>query len=293
MNDKPILSVGLPVYNGEQFLEASLDSILAQTFADFELIISDNGSTDRTEEICRTYAESDPRIRYVRQTENLGASRNFNYVFEVASGDIFRWASHDDLCEPQLFERCVQALLDAPPTVVMTYPQTLLLADDGTCERYDDKLDLREEYPHQRLRHLVRDLVLCNAVFGFVRSDALRKTHLLGPFASSDEVLLAELSLLGPFREVPEPLFIRRMHQGRSTQANPETEALTAWWDPTVKKKRHLRRSKVLRENLRAVWSLPLPRSDRLRSTAALLAGYVPRWWKVMAGEVRRSVLPR
>src|SRR4051794_3298661 len=93
----PKLSIGLPVYNGENFLAHAVDSILAQDFRDFELIISDNASTDRTAEICRGYAESDPRVRYVRFETNQGGSRNFCYVFELARGEYFKWAAHDDV----------------------------------------------------------------------------------------------------------------------------------------------------------------------------------------------------
>lgn len=95
-HSKPIVSIGMPVYNGERFIREALDSLLAQTFTDFELIISDNASTDATESICRNYAEQDPRIRYIRQRENLGALPNFQFVLNEASGEYFMWAAYDD-----------------------------------------------------------------------------------------------------------------------------------------------------------------------------------------------------
>ena len=100
----PQVSIGMPVYNGEPFISEALDSLLDQTFTDFELIISDNASTDSTEAICRQYAAKDSRIRYVRQAENLGAPANFQFVLDQAVGKYFMWAAADDLQTPNYIE---------------------------------------------------------------------------------------------------------------------------------------------------------------------------------------------
>src|SRR6185295_20414870 len=99
-NRPPRVSIGLPVFNGEQLLRQAVDSLLAQTFSDFELVISDNGSTDGTEAICREYAARDSRIRYLREPENRGGSWNFSRLPPLARGEYFRWSCHDDICEP-------------------------------------------------------------------------------------------------------------------------------------------------------------------------------------------------
>jgi glycosyltransferase involved in cell wall biosynthesis len=103
----PKVSIGLPVYNGEKYIREALDSLLAQTFTDFELIISDNASADRTETICREYAERDPRIRYVRQAENRGAVANFQFVLDEAKGVYFKWMAYDDYLAPRFIELIV------------------------------------------------------------------------------------------------------------------------------------------------------------------------------------------
>ncbi|MDR7898959.1 glycosyltransferase family 2 protein [Thermosynechococcus sp. JY1334] len=100
----PKVSIGMPVYNGEKFIRDALDSLLAQTFTDFELIISDNASTDQTEAICREYAAKDKRIRYVRQAQNLGAAANFKYVLDEARGEYFMGAAADDKWDPRWIE---------------------------------------------------------------------------------------------------------------------------------------------------------------------------------------------
>ena len=107
---KAKLSIGMPIYNGDEFLKEAIESLLNQTFEDFEIIISDNASTDQTQQICRYYADLDPRIRYYRCKENLGAAWNYNRVFELSYGEYFKWAAHDDYCAPSFFERCVEAL---------------------------------------------------------------------------------------------------------------------------------------------------------------------------------------
>src|SRR5262252_3377793 len=117
---RPTVSVGLPVYNGERYLEESIDSILAQTYTDFELIISDNASTDRTECICRRYAAADARVRYYRNERNIGGYPNHSRVFSLARGRYFRFAAHDDVCDRQLLARCVEAL-ELHPEAVLSY----------------------------------------------------------------------------------------------------------------------------------------------------------------------------
>ena len=127
---KPRVSIGLPVYNGENYLTSAIETLLAQTFTDFELIISDNCSTDRTQDICRSFCDRDARIRYVRQAKNLGAVRNFNLVFHYARGEYFKWAAHDDVCAPAFLQRCVERL-DANPSVVWCYPRSDKIGPDG------------------------------------------------------------------------------------------------------------------------------------------------------------------
>ena len=108
MKNAPKVSIGIAVFNGENFLESALRSILAQTFEDFELIISDNASTDRTADICEQYASQDGRVLYLRQPANLGAQPNYNLLVGQARGRYFKWAAHDDMLAPTFLERCVE-----------------------------------------------------------------------------------------------------------------------------------------------------------------------------------------
>ncbi len=208
----PRVSIGMPVYNGERFLADVLDSLLSQTFSDFELIISDNASTDKTQEICTTYAADDARIRYHSNESNLGAARNYNRVFELSEGEYFKWAAADDLCTPDYLKRCVE-VLDSEADVVLCYPKTTIIDENGQILRkYEDGLNMVTDSASGRFIQTFYNCRLCNAVFGLIRSSKLEQTRLIKDFIASDKVLLAELSLLGIFREIPDYLFNRRFH---------------------------------------------------------------------------------
>ena len=116
-NNNLLLSVGMPAYNSEQDIRDAIDSVLNQTFTDFELIISDNASTDSTQSICEEYASKDPRIQYVRNDENIGVTGNYNAVFKLSKGKYFKWASSNDYCAPSFFEQIINTLEMKPEAV--------------------------------------------------------------------------------------------------------------------------------------------------------------------------------
>lgn len=118
----PLVSIGVPVYNGRATLQRVLDSLLAQSLADFEIIISDNGSTDGTSTLCGGYAEKDNRVRYLRQKENIGVAPNFKFVLEQARGKYFLWAASDDVRSPDFLEENVRFLEGHPAYVASTSP---------------------------------------------------------------------------------------------------------------------------------------------------------------------------
>jgi glycosyltransferase involved in cell wall biosynthesis len=232
---KPRVSIGLIVFNGERFLEETLDSLLVQTYPDFELIISDNASTDRTGEIARAYAAKDGRIRYHRNEKNLGVAGNHNRAFALAQGEYFKWATADDLCLPDHLARCVE-VLDRDPTVVLVYPKTQFV--DEACRPlnvHDPGWNLRSDQAHERLRYAILAGHWVNAVLGLIRTRALARTRLMPAYPGGDYRLLGELSLLGKFHEIPEYLFKRRIHAGASSQhaadgATPNAKWLIRYW---------------------------------------------------------------
>ena len=230
----PTVSVGLPVYNGADYLPEAIESILSQSFQDFELLIQDNASTDATEAICRDYAAKDPRVSYVRNPDNVGAAANYNLVFERARGRYFKWAAHDDVCTPDFLERCV-AVLDRDPGVVLCCGQAQLINDDGSPVAFDatqkcyvtrhgervGQIDPEHRAggprPAGRFWDVLVRTMRTFEIFGVIRSDVLRKTRLHGGYYGSDKVLLAELSLLGRFDLLPQVMLYRRCHAAQSS----------------------------------------------------------------------------
>ena len=220
---KPTLSIGLPVYNGEPFLQQALQSLLAQTYSDFELIVSDNASTDRTEEICRDYAAKDARVRYSRNTKNIGVGPNFNRVFKLSTGEYFKWASADDVCEPEHLARCLDVLYKDQSAVLACSRARFIDNAGKPLDLNDPGWNLRVESPYDRLRYVIGAGHWVNPHYGVIRSGALAKTRLMPGYPGGDYRLLAELSLLGKFVEIPEYLFMRRVHPGASSQNTTKT----------------------------------------------------------------------
>ena len=222
----PRVSVGMPVYNGEEFLGSALESILEQTFTDLELVISDNASTDSTEAMCRKYASADPRVKYWRNTENVGATENYNAVFRYARGAYFKWASSNDLCHPAFIEESV-AVLERRPDVVLVYPRTQLIYDaTKPPEDYDDVRNLLQDSACARFKTLLDRIRLNNMMNGVIRSAVLGRTPLLKNFFSSDISLMAEVALFGKFVELPEVMFYRRMDAKSATAKKSDEEVL-------------------------------------------------------------------
>ncbi len=214
----PRVSIGLPVYNGERYLSATIDSVLAQEFTDFELIISDNASTDSTEDICRQYAASDRRIRYVRQAHNLGSAGNHNFVAEQARGDLFKWASHDDLYARDLLRRCVDAL-DDHPDVVLAHSWTALVggATSEIARPLKYLLTTNRGDAPDRFRSTLFDNGGDDA-YGVIRADVLRRVLPYGSYYRADRTIVAAMALHGPFHQVPDWLYFRREHANRASR---------------------------------------------------------------------------
>ena len=268
----PRVSVGLPVFNGERYLSEAIESFRSQTFRDFELVICDNASTDRTQEICRSFAKRDARIRYHRNISNVGPAVNFNLTFELSSGDYFKWAAHDDLCAPKFVESCVD-VLDRDPSVVLAYPKAIIVDAGGReIEPYVLKLPTDSPNTVERFEALLRGHK-CFEVFGLIRRAVLLKTRLIGAYANGDGVLLARLALLGRFEEIPEYLFFARQHTDQSMallekRSGPPTSEeysrYAVWFNPKLKNKKLFPYWRICFELFRSLCFAPIDIQDRI-----------------------------
>jgi glycosyltransferase involved in cell wall biosynthesis len=271
MTRKPKVSLGLPVYNGENYLLEAIGAVLAQTFDDYELIISDNGSTDATQAICQKILTEHPQIIYFRSDKNHGASWNFNRVFELASGKYFKWVAHDDLMAPSFLTACV-SVLDQEESIILCYPKAKVIDSEGkVIQNYDVKLATDSERVGNRVRDLVLSGHLCYEIFGLIRSEALRKTPLLGGYGHSDGVLLTRLAIQGKFHEIPKYLFFPRQHQKQSmgvytsghASGRPDYYNYTQWFDTSKRGKIILPNWIILREYFSTVFKATIPLKER------------------------------
>jgi glycosyltransferase involved in cell wall biosynthesis len=265
-NDQPRLSIGLPVFNGEKYLAEAIDSILGQTFSDFELIICDNASTDNTQDICQAYSERDGRIRYFRNQENIGAVQNWYRTFELSLSEYFTAAAHDDFYHPEFMLKCVE-VLDQNPAVVLCYARTKIIDENGKyVQDFVVEIDTNSPKPNVRLYNTINVDYLCIQLYGVIRADALRRTQVYIGYYGCDRNTLAELSLLGRIYEIPEYLFYHRLHpqalgaaqnSGRSIQELLALDPGTDWrsQSPTITR---------FRNYFTAVSRVPLSGPERL-----------------------------
>jgi glycosyltransferase involved in cell wall biosynthesis len=224
MRQQPLVTIGLPVYNSERFVEQSLNSLLGQTYPDFVLIISDNASTDSTPLICKRYAEADARIKYLRNPANIGNPRNFNRIAELTETPFLKWATADDYWDKEFLARAME-IMQRDPSLALCHPQAFLVdAEGANAQPYDDVLDLRQDDPAERFVALLERIKLAHQHLGVIRMSHLRRTHLLGTHVGSDINLLAELALYGKFFQMPERLFYRRFHKDSGSWKRGDTE---------------------------------------------------------------------
>ncbi len=292
--NQPLVSIGLAVYNGENYIRETLESLLNQTFSDFELIISDNASIDRTNEICLEYAAKDGRIRYERSPVNRGAAWNQNRVAFLAKGKYFKLASHDDICAPEFLEKCLQPL-EADSSIVLSYPKTQIInevgeiidsGEDGNLKYKNSKLGQAARFllkpilgdsqvrldsakPRVRFRSVVCNMGKMHPVFGLIRMSAIKGKKLFGAYGHADNVFLSQLALQGKFYEVPEYLFFSRRHPQQSSMLflkgnKQDFISYAVWWNPQNKGKVSLQRWIIFREYCRVIDETNISLEDKI-----------------------------
>lgn len=269
------VSIGVPVYNGERYLREALESLLAQTFSDLEIIVSDNCSTDSTKEICEEYESKDDRIRYYQQEKNIGLSANFNFVYGKAKGTYFKWAPHDDVLHPNFVGACV-SLLEKDSSIVLC--QSVLRYIDENGEEiglYDCNLEGSDSCdPGTRFGAAVCLPHPGYDVMGVFRRDALQGSLLIAGIHNNDKALVAEMALRGRSAHIDEPLLLVRDHPQRYTRSKVRPRERLLWNNPN------------------ALWQISLPTWRLYCEYVKMIARNVPckrtgmkcywhllRWW--------------
>jgi len=292
----PRLTIGVPVYNGELYLDHALRSVAEQTDGDFEVEVADNASTDATEEIAREWVARDARFAYHRHETNVGGAVNSNILLDRCRSPWFKWAYHDDLCDPRLVERSFAVLDEAPPGSVLVYPRVRLVDADGAVVGQHADADLRLDgpAPDERLRVLLARVVT-QTQFGIMDTAVARTAGGVVVSPAGEMLFPSALALRGRLVLVPgEPLLSIRSHADRHGGSR---ESEMAWVDPSRPRTAfpYSRSTPML---LGIVARSPLTLREKVRCAAAVL-----RWWTVpgvrtIAGDVVRlpsdlGLLPR
>lgn len=304
----PLVSVALPVYNGERYLDDAITSILSQSLEDLELIITDNASTDGTRALCLAHAERDDRVRYERWAHNVGAAENFNRAFRLARGRYVKWAADDDVCGADYLRRCVD-LLESDPEVVWSHSRMRFVDEqgglhlsrahgrapmsyvvpgdpaDGATKPPLDGPTRASGRPSERLRAVVLETVGDGNwdVFGVVRAEAARRTGLQRPYYGADKVFVGELALAGRYAEVPEALFTGRLHGAASGALGTATEQ-QEWIAPRARRILSLTRLRLVGAYLAAIAAADLDLAERAAclTVIARYLGQTDKWARVV-----------
>lgn len=280
--DLPLVSVGLPVHNADRYLKQALDSLLGQDYSNLEVVVSDNASEDATEAICRSYAERDGRLQYHRSEQNMGAVWNFNQVFQLARGEYFMWAAHDDLRDSRYVSSCVAAMEARADATLCLTDTRFIDADGNAIDVPPHVAGIRPsaQTTRDRLRKVAR---ACNwyDVYGLARTSALRQTRRAVATWGFDAVVELELCLRGPVLLVPEPLFSYRLPASKA-QADLASglgtpSSTSVCW------------SCMAIEMLNAIWLAPHPAPTRLALAASFLVNFCVLNWRV-AAHLRRDL---
>jgi glycosyltransferase involved in cell wall biosynthesis len=235
----PRVVLGMTLHNNAQHLPGALDSLLAQTYADFRLFLLDDASNDETETVARRYVQRDPRLQYARHAQRKAMIATWRDVAESAttacpSAEYFAWVSDHDLWRPEWLERLV-GTLDADPGAVVAYPITQRMTPQGVEIDKGPRLfeTAASATTRDRWNAFCRSVGAGDMVYGLIRTDALRRAGIFRTVLRPDRLLLAELTLQGRVRQVPEALWCRR--QGSATSVARQRTTLlppgeAPWW---------------------------------------------------------------
>lgn len=286
---EPLVTVGLPVYNSERYVSQSIDSLLAQTFGDYKIVICDNASTDRTGEICQEYAKRDPRIEYHRNASNLGLPGNYNLSFSLCRSKYFRWATGDDYSSPDQLEDHVR-VLESDPEIAVCYSQAAMVDEGGVqYETWTDDLHLMQDDPVARFKIAVTKISRVHHHLGLMRSSCLRRTLGFAHHVCADQGLIAELSLLGKFYRIEKQQFFRRMHGASSSWQTFDEEHQARFYHAAHVKRIPFNRFRWHAYYAQVVHHSPLSNLQRLEAYA-FLTRYSAAEWRWLGSELTHEL---
>ena len=273
--NKPLVSIGLPVFNGEDFLESSIDTLLSQSYKNIEVIVCDNASTDNTQVIVERYCSKDARVKYYRHEKNLGAALNYNSTFDMSSGRYFKWAAHDDIIHENYIEQCVIAM-EQDKSISLVQPLTGQIDGNGVVTGHlytsHETVIPKTTSNIELYRILIQDRGAWVRIFGLIRSSILKNTPLIDNYVGSDLTLLGELGLNGNVRDIDSVLFWRREHAETSTTGKYKARRKRLnWFDTSKNPSVALPEWRLNTEMFRSVVRQNIPLSNKFSCGMAIL----------------------
>lgn len=282
------LTFGLPVFNGERYLPSALASLQEQELDDIRIVISDNGSTDQTRELCLAAARDDDRIDYHRYDENRGGIWNYQNVLELCETELFSWMAADDVKLPAFAGQTIAVLDAAGPDTAFSCPRTRIINGEGVIyeDLYDQEMGLDAGTAHERVRNLLRAQA-SHPMYGTIRMDALRETRGIRSTTGDDMVLLVELLCVGKMALAPDQLLLQRRHDA---QVSVQGAAASSWFVPGQRGSRSFAETQTNIELYRGVAHSDLPFGEKLRTWSTLGPSWVFPRWRAMARDVANAV---
>ncbi|NNC11883.1 glycosyltransferase family 2 protein [Planctomonas sp. JC2975] len=290
----PRVSVGVPVYNGEEYLETALRALQKQTLREFEVIISDNASTDGSRAIAERFAVEDERFHVIGSMKNEGIPRNFNATLESAAAPLFMWNAADDFARPEHLEACC-AVLDAHPEAWIAFSRIDAIDAEGRFlnSRDDENLDFGGLDASGRVDLFLRRQVYQVIGFGgVIRTDRLREYGGLPPFYGGDIVLGLGLAIKAPWIQVPRALYVRRMHEGQFGKSQGgDIATQIRHYDPSIRREYAFPQWYLNGRLIAEAAAATIPLSERLRAVASVLRRWTIPNWRFLPFDVKRNMI--
>lgn len=285
---RPLVSIAMTVFNAGPFLTKSLESVLAQTYENFELIISDNASEDGSSEICQEFAKRDSRIKYSRNCSNIGPVRNGFKVIDSCSGDFIMPAADHDVYHPDFISRLLD-MLQQDESVVLAYPRTLYIDEnDHPLELLPDVIDSRGMDAYDRFCKVIWEFSWGNMAYGLFRRGAFREAWYPYPIIGCDHVFIAKLSLFGSIAQIDETLFFRR--RNRPVENTQECSNRQVAWFVGSNYESHIPWTRMAYEHLKAITESELKDKEKELLYEQVRKCFPTRFGDLMRKEVMQLI---
>lgn len=292
--DGPQVTVGVPVFNGEMYLDETLQALEDQELDEIEVIVADNASTDGTLRIAERFARRDPRFRILRSDRNRGVPWNWNRVLDEARAPLFMWNGADDVARPAHLASCRNALAEHPDATIAFSRVELIDTKSRIVGQMDDEdLDFYELGPADRVEEFFRRHAYQVIGFGGVhRTDVLREMGGLPEYYGGDMALAVRMAMRAPWIQVPEHHFRSRRHDAQTNKVQGgDVIRQVQTYDPTFSRPVAFPQWYLNAQLLRQAFGAPVPLPERIEATGHVLRLWTAANWRFLPFDIKRNLI--